>query len=75
MDVRVSGVVVWFNPTKGFGFIKPDSGGKDLFAHYSNIVMEGYKELKADQRVTFEVSEILGKGYHAINIQLENSGV
>ena len=62
-----TGQVKWFNNAKGFGFILPDEGGDDLFAHYSAIGMEGYKTLKAGQLVTFETIEG-PKGLHAANI-------
>ena len=52
-----SGIVKFFSDTKGFGFITPDAGGKDLFAHHSEIQMDGYKSLKENQRVEFEVRE------------------
>ena len=62
-----TGTVKWFNNAKGFGFILPDSGGVDLFAHFSTIAMEGYKTLKAGQQVSFDI--IQGpKGLHATNI-------
>jgi CspA family cold shock protein len=62
-----TGRVKWFNNAKGYGFILPDEGGDDLFAHYSSIVMEGYKTLKAGQAVNYDV--LSGpKGSHAINI-------
>jgi len=61
------GTVKWFNNAKGYGFILPDEGGEDLFAHYSAIQMEGYKTLKAGQTVAFDVSKG-EKGYHATNI-------
>jgi CspA family cold shock protein len=63
-----TGQVKWFNNAKGFGFILPDDGGDDLFAHYSAIGMEGYKTLKAGQQVSFETIEG-PKGLHAANIQ------
>lgn len=63
-----TGHVKWFNNAKGFGFILPDDGGDDLFAHYSAIGMEGYKTLKAGQLVSFEAVEG-PKGLHAANIQ------
>lgn len=63
-----SGIVKWFNNAKGFGFILPDGGGADIFAHYSSIDMDGYKTLKAGQAVAFET--INGpKGLHATNIR------
>jgi CspA family cold shock protein len=63
-----TGQVKWFNNAKGFGFILPDGGGGDLFAHYSAITMEGYKTLKAGQAVSFDIIEG-PKGLHAANIQ------
>lgn len=47
------GKVKWFNNSKGFGFIVPDSGGSDIFAHFSQIKMEGYRTLKTGQAVTY----------------------
>lgn len=48
------GVVKWFNAEKGYGFITPDDGGKDLFVHYSEIQSSGYRSLEEGQRVTYE---------------------
>ncbi len=62
-----SGKVKWFNNSKGYGFIRPDEGGEDLFVHYSYIEMEGYKTLKAGQAVSFEITPA-DKGFHATNI-------
>ncbi len=62
-----TGTVKWFNNAKGYGFILPDEGNEDLFAHYSVISMEGYKTLKAGQAVEFD-TEPGDKGLHAINI-------
>lgn len=64
------GKVKWFNNAKGFGFIVPDGGGDDIFAHYSTIQMDGYRTLKAGQEVNFEV-ENGPKGLHAENITFE----
>jgi CspA family cold shock protein len=64
------GKVKWFNETKGFGFITPDDGGEELFAHYSAIQTQGFKVLKENQRVTYDV--IQGqKGLQASNIKPE----
>ena len=52
-----SGRVKWFNNQKGFGFIEPDEGGPDVFAHFSVIDMDGFKTLKEGARVDYEVSE------------------
>lgn len=49
-----TGTVKWFNDQKGFGFITPDDGGDDLFAHHSNIDSEGYRTLNEGQRVEYE---------------------
>ena len=50
-----TGTVKWFNDAKGYGFITPDDGGEDLFAHFSAIQMNGFKTLKEGQKVQFEV--------------------
>lgn len=65
------GRVKWFNNAKGFGFIVPDDGGEDIFAHYSTIQMDGYRSLKAGQQVKYEVQQG-PKGLHAENIGLVN---
>jgi len=49
------GTVKWFNSEKGFGFITPDDGGKDVFVHYSNLSGDGYRSLDENQRVEFDV--------------------
>lgn len=64
-----NGTVKWFNNAKGFGFILPEGGGEDLFAHYSSIEMDGYKTLKAGQTVTFEMVQGQ-KGMHATHIKV-----
>jgi CspA family cold shock protein len=64
-----SGIVKWFNNSKGFGFIVPEGGGADIFAHYSAIEMDGYKTLRAGQAVAYDT--INGpKGLHAANIHV-----
>lgn len=62
-----TGKVKWFNNAKGYGFIRPDTGGEDLFVHYSYICMDGYRSLKAGQAITYDVREA-PKGLHAVNI-------
>ena len=52
-----TGTVKWFNESKGFGFIAPDNGGKDLFAHFKEIQGTGFKSLSENQRVEFEVTQ------------------
>ena len=52
-----TGTVKWFNDSKGFGFITPDAGGDDLFAHFSEIRGDGFKTLTENQRVQFEVTQ------------------
>jgi cold shock protein len=52
-----TGTVKWFNDSKGFGFIKPDEGGKDLFVHYSNVAGGGFKSLVEGAKVDFEPAE------------------
>lgn len=63
-----TGTVKWFNDAKGYGFITPDDGGEDLFAHFSAIKMDGFKTLKQGQRVTFDLKED-EKGKQADNIK------
>jgi CspA family cold shock protein len=63
-----TGTVKWFNDSKGFGFITPDGGGEDLFAHFSAIQSSGFKTLKEGQQVEFEVTTG-PKGKQASNIR------
>jgi len=63
-----TGKVKWFNDQKGFGFIIPDDGGEELFAHHSEIQMGGFKSLKENQQVRFEVRKG-PKGLQAAQIQ------
>ncbi len=55
--MSTSGTVKWFNSEKGFGFIAPDEGGADVFAHYSAIQSGGYRSLEENQRVEFEIAQ------------------
>lgn len=64
-----TGSVKWFNNAKGFGFVRPDTGGDDLFVHYSYVQMDGYRSLKAGQFVEFDV-QASGSGEHAVNIRI-----
>lgn len=63
-----TGTVKWFNDAKGFGFITPDDGGEDLFAHFSAIQAQGFKSLKENQKVSFDVTAG-PKGKQAANIR------
>ena len=63
-----TGTVKWFNDSKGFGFITPDGGGEDLFAHFSEINMQGFKALKEGQKVSFDIVDGK-KGKQAAKIQ------
>ena len=63
-----TGTVKWFNDSKGFGFITPDGGGEDLFAHFSQIQAGGFKTLAENQKVQFEVKQGQ-KGPQASNIR------
>ncbi|MFD5510590.1 cold-shock protein [Streptomyces sp. NPDC059761] len=62
-----NGTVKWFNAEKGFGFIAPEDGSADVFAHYSEIQGSGFKELQENQKVQFDVS-MGAKGPQATNI-------
>ena len=63
-----TGKVKWFDSTKGFGFITPDDGSKDVFAHHTAIQGDGYKSLSENQEVTFDVTQG-AKGPQAVNIK------
>ncbi len=66
--MSTTGTVKWFNAEKGFGFIAPDEGGADVFAHYSAISGNGYRSLEENQRVEFDVAQG-PKGLQAENIR------
>jgi CspA family cold shock protein len=67
-DFVSEGIVKWFNESKGYGFITPDDGGKDLFVHFSAINSEGYKALQEGDRVSFEQQQG-PKGPQAANVE------
>jgi len=67
MSKAKQGTVKWFNDSKGYGFLSPDDGGKDLFVHKNEIKMEGFKTLKEKQEVNFDEG-VSDKGPCAINV-------
>lgn len=68
MSEQKKGRVKWFNDSKGYGFIEPTDGSRDVFVHYSAITGDGYKSLVEGQEVTFELGQG-DKGPHALNVQ------
>ena len=72
MSDREIGTVKWFNDAKGFGFITPDGGAKDVFVHISAIEASGLRTLVDGQKVTFDVEpDRMGKGPKAVNLRAE----
>jgi CspA family cold shock protein len=65
-----SGTVKWFNPAKGFGFIQPDSGGKDVFVHISAVEKAGLNTLNEGAKVSYEEKENRGKTTSAENLRV-----
>jgi len=66
---RLTGKVVWFNARKGFGFVSRDDGGGDIFVHYSNVNMEGFKELISGQLVSFAIGKN-NRGPQAVEVEI-----
>ena len=64
-----TGTVKWFNESKGFGFITPEDGSKDVFVHFSAIAAEGFRTLAEGQKVTYDVEDG-PKGPQAANVQV-----
>lgn len=69
ITIMASGTVKFFNDAKGYGFITPDEGGKDLFVHHSNIAGDGFKSLPDGSKVSYEAQQGQ-KGPEAINVQV-----
>ena len=74
MAEKEAGVVRWFNNKKGYGFVQKNSDGKDIFCHFSAIAMEGYKTLKTNDEVEFEVTDG-DNGPQASNVMVTKSAV
>lgn len=68
-----AGTVKWFNDAKGYGFITPDGGGKDVFVHHTSIQQEGFRSLAEGAEVSFDIAEG-PKGPQASNVQLKERG-
>ena len=68
-----TGTVKWFNDAKGYGFLTPDGGGKDVFVHHTSIQMEGFRSLAEGQKVEFEITDG-PKGPQASNVRRGQEG-
>jgi CspA family cold shock protein len=66
--IMSSGTVKWFNPTKGYGFIEPETGGKDIFVHISAVQKAGLRNLNEGQRVGFEIEQQQNGRAAAVNL-------
>ena len=70
MPAKQTGTVKFFNETKGFGFVTPDDGGKDLFLHFSAIMSSGFKTVSEGQRVSYSVENAGAKGPSCTNVEI-----
>lgn len=71
-----TGTVKWFNDAKGYGFIQPDDGGKDLFVHFSAVQSDGFKTLYEGDKVEFNVEDDpRGKGQRAANVVVKSQSL
>jgi cold shock protein len=69
VSIMTTGTVKWFNEAKGFGFITPSEGSKDVFVHFSAIASEGFRTLSEGQQVTFDIEDT-PKGPQAVNVKV-----
>ena len=74
MTETMTGTVKWFDSKKGYGFITPSNGDKDLFVHHTSVQMDGFKTLKEDQQVSYEVGDS-DRGPVATNVTIQQKNV
>ena len=70
MSEKKIGYCKWFNNKKGYGFLTVEDEDKDVFVHFSNILMDGFKKLDVGDKVQFDVEETDGKGPEALNVEI-----
>ena len=71
-EEKSNGSVVWFSVQRGFGFIKPDNGDEDIFVHFSNIQVDGFKTLEPEQKVSYNIGKN-DKGPQCVDVTVEDT--